>query len=298
MRGVPARRVAATTAVVGRRRCRDARGRAAGVRLRPHRDTQPRPLRPRRAGNGADTGNKPDHGTAETKAQQAKDAAARADAAEKPPPPRQQQAEEDAHDAAALVAASAALAKAKADLVVAQTALTDAQSELAAAKQADRGRADRARGVGARRAAGDPRPRRRAEPDRCPRAGPRPAGPLRLPDERRHGRVGGRAVLHQPRPARRPARLPAERRQRGQRGAGRAARGPGRPRQRPGRPDGGSPPPGAGTGLGRGGAARREQQDGDGRGGRAAGRRRRRSPRRRRSSRPRRPPSRTSGSTR
>src|SRR5690349_683143 len=51
---------------------------------------------------------------------------------------KRKQAEEDAHDAAALVAASAALEKAKADLVVAQDALTTAQAELDAAKRADR----------------------------------------------------------------------------------------------------------------------------------------------------------------
>ena len=69
--------------------------------------------------------------------QQEREARARAAAAEKLAKVKQQQAEEDAHDAAALVAASKALAKAKADLVVARTALEDAKAALDAAKQAD-----------------------------------------------------------------------------------------------------------------------------------------------------------------
>ena len=136
MRGVPARRAAATTAVVA---AAVAAMLAAGLPASASDPAAtPAPTATTAgAGNGADTGKKPDHGPAETKAQQAKDAAARAAAAEKVAAAKKQQAEEDAHDAAALVAASAALVKAKADLVVAQTALTDAKSELAAAKQAD-----------------------------------------------------------------------------------------------------------------------------------------------------------------
>ena len=68
----------------------------------------------------------------------AKEAKARADAAAKIATAQQEQAEEDAHQAAALVAASVALSKAKADLVVARKALRTAQEELAAAKEADR----------------------------------------------------------------------------------------------------------------------------------------------------------------
>ncbi len=72
------------------------------------------------------------------KAAKAEAAKARADAAAEVALAEQQQAEEDAHDAAVLVAASAALTKAKADLVVAQDALKTAQAELTAAKEADR----------------------------------------------------------------------------------------------------------------------------------------------------------------
>ena len=74
---------------------------------------------------------------AERRKQRAKDAEARAKAAEKLAAKQQQQAEDDAHDAAALVAASKDLAKAKADLVVAQTALKEAQDQLEQAKATD-----------------------------------------------------------------------------------------------------------------------------------------------------------------
>ena len=74
---------------------------------------------------------------AERRRQQRKEAEARAKAAEKLAAAQQEQAEEDAHDAAALVAASKDLAKAKADLVVAQTALKDARDQLGQAKATD-----------------------------------------------------------------------------------------------------------------------------------------------------------------
>ena len=77
---------------------------------------------------------------ARAKAARARAAAAKAreEAAAQMAEAKKQQAEEDAHDAAVLVAASAALTKAKADLVVAQDALRTAQAELTAAKDADR----------------------------------------------------------------------------------------------------------------------------------------------------------------
>jgi murein DD-endopeptidase MepM/ murein hydrolase activator NlpD len=74
----------------------------------------------------------------QAKAARAKAAKARADAAAEVAKAKKQQAEEDAHDAAALVAASAALTKAKSDLVVAKDALRTAQAELTTAKDADR----------------------------------------------------------------------------------------------------------------------------------------------------------------
>jgi murein DD-endopeptidase MepM/ murein hydrolase activator NlpD len=75
---------------------------------------------------------------AEAAKARAEAAKARAEAGAKMAEAKRQQAEEDAHDAAALVAASAALTKAKADLVVAKDALLTAQTELTAAKDADR----------------------------------------------------------------------------------------------------------------------------------------------------------------
>jgi murein DD-endopeptidase MepM/ murein hydrolase activator NlpD len=74
---------------------------------------------------------------AERRRQQRKEAEARAAAAAKLAKAQQEQADQDAHDAAALVAASADLAKAKADLVVAQTALQDARDQLTQARDAD-----------------------------------------------------------------------------------------------------------------------------------------------------------------
>ena len=93
----------------------------------------------------ADTGPRSRSGGAAARAKAAKAAKARAaaakaraEAAAKLAEQKRAQAEQDAHDAAVLVAASQALAKAKADLVVAQNALTDAQAELSQAKEADR----------------------------------------------------------------------------------------------------------------------------------------------------------------
>jgi murein DD-endopeptidase MepM/ murein hydrolase activator NlpD len=74
---------------------------------------------------------------AERRRQLRREAEARAKAAEKLAAAQQEQAEEDAHDAAALVAASKDLAKAKADLVIAQTALQDARDQLEQAKAVD-----------------------------------------------------------------------------------------------------------------------------------------------------------------
>jgi murein DD-endopeptidase MepM/ murein hydrolase activator NlpD len=85
-----------------------------------------------------DTGDrKGDSNSAETRRGERADAEARATAAAELAEAKREQAEHDAHEAAALVAASKALAEAKADLVVAQQALKTARAELLAAEAAD-----------------------------------------------------------------------------------------------------------------------------------------------------------------
>ena len=133
MRALPVRRAAATTAVVATAVCLLL---SSGL---PASASDPTPTgsaspSPTATGSTADGS----HQTkAERRRQQRKEAEARAKAAEKLAAAQQEQAEEDAHDAAALVAASKDLAKAKADLVVAQTALQDARDQLQQAKAID-----------------------------------------------------------------------------------------------------------------------------------------------------------------
>ena len=133
MRALPVRRAAATTAVVATAVCLLL---SSGL---PASASDPTPTgsaspSPTATGSTADGS----HQTkAERRRQQRKEAEARAKAAEKLAAAQQEQAEEDAHDAAALVAASKDLAKAKADLVVAQTALQDARDQLEQAKATD-----------------------------------------------------------------------------------------------------------------------------------------------------------------
>jgi murein DD-endopeptidase MepM/ murein hydrolase activator NlpD len=133
MRALPVRRAAATTAVVATAVCLllSSGLPASASDPTPTGSASPSPT----ATSSTDAGN---HQTkAERRKQKAKEAAARAKAAEKLAAEQQQQAEDDAHDAAALVAASKDLAKAKADLVVAQTALQDARDQLEQAKATD-----------------------------------------------------------------------------------------------------------------------------------------------------------------
>jgi murein DD-endopeptidase MepM/ murein hydrolase activator NlpD len=133
MRALPVRRAAATTAVVATAVCLllSSGLPASASDPTPTGSASPSPT----ATSSTSAGN---HQTkAERRKQKAKDAAARAKAAEKLAAEQQQQAEDDAHDAAALVAASKDLAKAKADLVVAQTALQDARDQLEQAKATD-----------------------------------------------------------------------------------------------------------------------------------------------------------------
>jgi murein DD-endopeptidase MepM/ murein hydrolase activator NlpD len=133
MRRVPVRRAAATTAVVATAVCLLLSSGLPASASDPTPTGSPSPS-PTATGSTAD-GN---HQTkAERRRQQRKEAEARAKAAEKLAAAQQEQAEEDAHDAAALVAASKDLAKAKADLVVAQTALQDARDQLEQAKATD-----------------------------------------------------------------------------------------------------------------------------------------------------------------
>ena len=108
---------------------------------------------------------------------------------------KKEQAEEDAHDAAALIAASEALAQAQADLVSRPRrpsrppAPSWPRPQAAdAAAQVELERRD------ARRAARHPRPGRRRDPHRVSaETRPRSAGPLGLPGQRHDGRVGARA---------------------------------------------------------------------------------------------------------
>jgi murein DD-endopeptidase MepM/ murein hydrolase activator NlpD len=133
MRRVPVRRAAATTAVVATAVCLllSSGLPASASDPTPTGSASPSP----KATSSTAAG---DHQTrAERRRQQRKEAEARAKAAEKLAAAQQEQAEEDAHDAAALVAASKDLAKAKADLVVAQAALQDARDQLEQAKATD-----------------------------------------------------------------------------------------------------------------------------------------------------------------
>ncbi|MDQ1602074.1 MAG: hypothetical protein QOD68_3548 [Actinomycetota bacterium] len=133
MRAVPVRRAAVTAAVVATAVCLLL---SSGL---PASASDPTPTgsaspSPTATGSTADGS----HQTkAERRRQQRREAEARAKAAEKLAAAQQEQAEEDAHDAAALVAASKDLAKAKADLVIAQTALQDARDQLEQAKAID-----------------------------------------------------------------------------------------------------------------------------------------------------------------
>jgi murein DD-endopeptidase MepM/ murein hydrolase activator NlpD len=132
MRRVPVRRAAATTAVVATAVCLLLSSGLPASASDPTPTGSPSPS-PTATSTSADS-----HQTkAERRRQQRKEAEARAKAAEKLAAAQQEQAEEDAHDAAALVAASKDLAKAKADLVVAQAALQEARDQLEQAKATD-----------------------------------------------------------------------------------------------------------------------------------------------------------------
>jgi murein DD-endopeptidase MepM/ murein hydrolase activator NlpD len=130
MRAVPVRRAAATATVVAAALC------ALLVTGLPASASDPTPS-PSPSATSTGSSAKSDLTAAERRRQQRKEAEARAAAAAKLAEAQEQQAEEDAHDAAALVAASKDLAKAKADLVVAQTALREARDQLAQAREAD-----------------------------------------------------------------------------------------------------------------------------------------------------------------
>ena len=168
----------------GRRLGPDTPTAAPPVAPPPPRRTRPGTTRPRAA----------------RRKQKAKEAKARAAAAEGWRPKQQQQAEDDAHDAAALVAASKALAKAKADLVVAQTAL---QGRAGPSSSRPRPPTRRRRPSSRPRCSPNSAPpvtsRAVESAHRCPRAGPRPAGPLGVPDQRRRW-ASGRSCCPPPRP--------------------------------------------------------------------------------------------------
>ncbi len=130
MRAVPMRPAAATAVAL-----------AAAVALLlapglPASAADPSPS-PSPSASGGTGDKKGDPSAAATRRQQRADAEARAAAAAKLAEAKQEQAEQDAHEAAALVAASKALAEAKADLVVAQQALKTARADLLAAEAAD-----------------------------------------------------------------------------------------------------------------------------------------------------------------
>ena len=140
MRAVPVRRAAVTTAVVATAVCLLLGSGLPASATDPTPTGSPSPSATATSSTAAgDNLTKAERRKQKAKdaAARAKDAAARAKAAEKLAAKKQQQAEDDAHDAAALVAASKDLAKAKADLVVAQTALKDARDQLEQAKAAD-----------------------------------------------------------------------------------------------------------------------------------------------------------------
>jgi murein DD-endopeptidase MepM/ murein hydrolase activator NlpD len=133
MRAVPVRPAAATTAAVATAVCLLLGSGLPASASDPTPTGSPSPTPTATSSTSAGS-----HQTkAERRRQQRKEAEARAKAAEKLAAAQQEQAEEDAHDAAALVAASKDLAKAKADLVVAQTALQDARDQLEQAKATD-----------------------------------------------------------------------------------------------------------------------------------------------------------------
>jgi murein DD-endopeptidase MepM/ murein hydrolase activator NlpD len=133
MRAVPVRRAVATTAVVATAVCLLLGSGLPASASDPTPSGSPSPSPTATSSTSAGS-----HQTkAERRRQQRKEAEARAKAAEKLAAAQKEQAEEDAHDAAALVAASKDLAKAKADLVVAQTALQDARDQLEQAKATD-----------------------------------------------------------------------------------------------------------------------------------------------------------------
>jgi murein DD-endopeptidase MepM/ murein hydrolase activator NlpD len=98
-------------------------------------DPSPSPS-PSPSATGHSQPRKADQKAAEARRRQRAEAQARAAAAELAEA-KHKQAEQDAHEAAALVAASKALAEAKADLVVAQEAVKTARAELVAAEAAD-----------------------------------------------------------------------------------------------------------------------------------------------------------------
>jgi hypothetical protein len=161
-----------------------------------------------------------------------------------------------------LVAASKDLAKAKADLVVAQAALEPRPAQQA--KAADEP-PDRARGLGARRAA----PPVTSVRSRADRVREQDLGRLARSAYQNSGAMGEWAIVLSHHPTSSPTGWRSCRASAApQRGAGRPARGPGRPRERPGHHDG-SPAAPRRPGGRRHGAARGGSK-GDGEGCRAA----------------------------
>jgi murein DD-endopeptidase MepM/ murein hydrolase activator NlpD len=130
MRAVPVRRASATAVVVGA-----ALAALLASGLPASADPTPSPT-PSATSKGSGTGLSAAERRRQARADAEKRRAAAADLAAKQKA-QAEQAEQDAHEAAALVAASKALAEAKADLVVARQALESARADLAAAQAAD-----------------------------------------------------------------------------------------------------------------------------------------------------------------